>query len=288
MRAECLEHQNSSVLQEESSDIHEQTDNKTDDVFIQSYVKEQSSDMLYEYNSFPFFGCLPKYDEYDDDYCAEESNPTLARSEDQAQQPEPTDQPAHFSYEVKKESTERFDFSEGNLPFCFESFQFIRDNYHAINNQVSTYFNTDHLEERQIVAPVALPLDSQPRSTTKFQIEEDSEAAAYDQIIQVDPLHLGFQPSELFEEEEEEEEQPAQISQVPNEPVCNELQVSFHVLYDALADKLNDEINQCSSPLEGCEGQYQVVDSFSSPRHNSDPKPLYSSLFQPCSNVHML
>lgn len=92
MRAECLEHQNKSVLQEESSDIHEQTSNKTDDVFIQWYVKEQSPDMLYEYNSFPFFDSLPKYDEYDDDYepnnqitSTEESNPTLVGSEDQAQ-----------------------------------------------------------------------------------------------------------------------------------------------------------------------------------------------------------
>jgi len=166
MRAECLEHHNSSVLQEESSDIHEQTNNKTDDVFIQSYVKEQSPDMLYEYNSFPFFSCLPKYDEYDDDYepndqitSTEESNPTLERSEDQAQQPEPTDQLAHFSYELEKENAECFDFSEGTLRFCFESFQFIRDNYHAINNQVSTCFDTDHLEESQVLAPVALPLD---------------------------------------------------------------------------------------------------------------------------------
>ena len=95
---ECLEHHNRSVLREESSGIHEQTYNKTDDVFIQSYVKEQSPDMLYEYDSLPFLGYLPKYNEYDDDFepndqiiSAEESNPTLARSEDQAQQPGPTD-----------------------------------------------------------------------------------------------------------------------------------------------------------------------------------------------------
>jgi len=292
-RAECLEHKNSSVLQEESSDIHEQTNNKTDNVFIQSYVKEQSPDMLYEYNSFPFFSCFPKYDEYDDDYelhdqitSTEESNPTLARSEDQAQQPEPTDQPAHFSYEVEKENAECFDFSEGTLPFCFKSFQFIRDNYHVINNQVSTCFDTDHLEKSQILVPVALSLDLQPQSTTKYQIEEDPEAAAYDQMIQVDPLHLRFQPSEVFEQKEEE--QHAQINQIPNKPVCNDLQISFHVLSDASANNLNDEVNQCSSPLQSCEVQYQVVDSFSSPKHNSDPKPLYSSLFQPCNNVHML
>jgi len=126
----------------------------------------------------------------------------------------------------------------------------------------------------------------QPQSTTKDQIEEDPEAAADDQMTQVDPLHLCFQPSEAFKQEEEE--QPAQINLVPNKPVCNKLQVSFHVLYDALADKLNDERNLCSSPLESYEVQYQVVDSLSSPKHDSDPKPLYRSLFQPCNNVHML
>jgi len=151
---------------------------------------------------------------------------------------------------------------------------------------VSTCFDTDHLEESQTLAPIALPLDLQPQSVTKYQIEEDIEAAAYDQMIQVDPLPLFFHLSELFEEEKEEK--PARITQVPNEPICNELQVSFHVFYDASADKLNDEINQFSSPLEGWKVQYQVVDSLSSPRHDSNIKPLYISLFQPCSNVHML
>jgi len=57
---------------------------------------------------------------------------------------------------------------------------------------VSACFDTDHLEESQILAPVALPLDLQPQSVTKYQIEEDLEATAYDQMIQVDPLPLCF------------------------------------------------------------------------------------------------
>jgi len=91
MKVESLEHHNTSVVQEESSDIHEQTCHKTDNVFIQPFVKEQSPDMLYEYNSFHSFSCLPKYDEYDDYYepndqisLAEDSNPILAGSEVQA------------------------------------------------------------------------------------------------------------------------------------------------------------------------------------------------------------
>jgi len=96
-------------------------------------------------------------------------------------------------------------------------------------------------------------------------------------MTQVNPLHL--QPSEAFEQEEEE--QLAQTNQISNKPVCNKLQVSFYALHDALADKLNDEVNLRSSPLESCEVQYQMVDSLSSPKHNSDPETLYRSVFQP-------
>jgi len=57
-------------------------------------VKEQSPDMLCEYNSFHSFSCLPKYDEYFDDdnhndqiSLAEVSDPILAESNVQVQQP---------------------------------------------------------------------------------------------------------------------------------------------------------------------------------------------------------
>ena len=93
MKVECSEHQNRSVSQQESSDIHEQTCHKTDDIFIQPYMMEQSPDILYEYNSFHSFSCLPKYDEYFDDdehndqiSSVEESDPILAEREVQAQQ----------------------------------------------------------------------------------------------------------------------------------------------------------------------------------------------------------
>ena len=92
MKVECLEHQNIFVLQQESSDIHEKTCHKIDDIFIQPYMMEQSPDILYEYNSFPSFSCLPKYDEYfdDDDHndqigLAEGSEPSLAESNVQDQ-----------------------------------------------------------------------------------------------------------------------------------------------------------------------------------------------------------
>jgi len=87
IKVKCLEHQNRSVSQQESSDIHEQTYHKTEDVFIQPYVKERSPDMLCEYNSFHSFSCLPKYVEcFDDDNhsdqisLAEVSDPILVES----------------------------------------------------------------------------------------------------------------------------------------------------------------------------------------------------------------
>ena len=68
------------------------------------------------------------------------------------------------------------------------------------------------------------------------------------------------------------------ISQVPSGPVCNELQVSFQVLYDPFAGRLYDGINKLSFPLAGCKVQNQDVGDFQIQRHDSNPKPLYSSL----------
>jgi len=173
LKAEGLERQNTSVLQREEIDIHEQISPKSDDIFIEQYV-EESPDLLCEYNSFSSFSGLPKHDQYDDDYVseiqiipAEESEGSLGERRVQVQQPESIDQLDCFSYEKEEENAENFEASEGNLPFCFESFQFIRDNYHAVSNQVSTSFDIDHLEESQILAHSALPLVLQPQNATK-------------------------------------------------------------------------------------------------------------------------
>jgi len=75
------------------------------------------------------FHCLPKYDLYDDKYApqiqislVEQPEPILGESSVQVQQSEPSDQPDHFSYEEREENAENFEFNEGTLPFCFESF----------------------------------------------------------------------------------------------------------------------------------------------------------------------
>jgi len=85
------------------------------------------------------------------------------------------------------------------------------------------------------------------------------KAGIDDQKIQVDSLPLCFESSELFKEKEE---QLVEICQVPFEPMCNKVQESFQVLYDPTVDRLNDEINQNSSPLIDCESQKQDDNGF--------------------------
>lgn len=210
LKIEGLEHQNTSVLQREEIDIHEPISPKSDDIFTVQYMDE-SPDLLCEYHSFSSFSCLPKYDQYDEDYApqiqinlAEELEAFLGESNVQVLQPEPSDVLAHFNYEEREENAENFEANEGNLPFCFESFQFIKDNYHAVCNQMSTSFDISYLEESQILAHNALPLVLQPPNATKCQIlEEDLEAAACDQMIQAVSLPLYFESSKLFKEREE-------------------------------------------------------------------------------------
>jgi len=79
-----------------------------------------------------------------------------------------------------------------------------------------------------------------------------------------------------------------QICQVPSEPVCNKLQGSFHVLYNPLADKLNDGGKQASSSLTGYKGQNQDGGDFPIPRHESYPKHLYSCFIRLKNCVYIL
>ena len=105
---------------------------------------------------------------------------------------------------MEEESAENFETSEGTLPFCFESFQFIKDNYHAVRSQRSPSFDIDHLEDNQIFSQSSSPLVLQSQNAIEYQIvEEKLEAATYDQEVQVVSLPLCFESSELFKEKEE-------------------------------------------------------------------------------------
>lgn len=73
MKAECLDRQDTPVVQKEKIDIHKQIStnsiyHKSDDRFIEQYVEEQSPDLLCGSDNISSFSNLPKYDQYDDDY----------------------------------------------------------------------------------------------------------------------------------------------------------------------------------------------------------------------------
>ena len=67
----------------------------------------------------------------------------------QFQQIEDSNQLMQISHESEKERKENLEISEGSLPLCFASFQFIRDNYHAINNQQSLGILIDNKEDNE-------------------------------------------------------------------------------------------------------------------------------------------
>jgi len=60
----------------------------------------------------------------------------------------------------------------------------------------------------------------------------------------------------------EKEEQLVEIYEVPFEPIRNRLQQSFQVLYDSIADRLDDECNMNFSPLKTYESQNQYDNGF--------------------------
>ena len=106
----------------------------------------------------------------------------MGNKEIQVQQLERSDHLIHFSNEDEEESAENFEISEGTLPFCFASFQFIRDNCHTIRKQMSTSLGINCLEGNQIFVQKLSYLDLQPQNAIKCQVaKEDLEAGTYDQ-----------------------------------------------------------------------------------------------------------
>ena len=64
----------------------------------------------------------------------------------------------HISYGSDEESVENLEVSEGSLHICFTSFQFIKDNFHAVINQQSLRFDLDNQEDNEILDQSSLPL----------------------------------------------------------------------------------------------------------------------------------
>jgi len=108
---------------------------------------------------------LPQFDQYDDDYVlqteanlADKSTASLWEEELHFQQLEYSEQLMHISYDNDGESAANFEISERSLPFCFDSCQFMRDNFHAIKKNcqqvliwtilraMKTLFKTFHIQ----------------------------------------------------------------------------------------------------------------------------------------------
>lgn len=126
------------------------------DCFVDHLGEEITVDMTCMLDGVFYTDDLPQFDEYDDNYVlqtkaniADKSTTSLWAEEVHFQQLKYNDQPSHISYGSDEESAANFEVSEGSLPLCFDSFQFIRDNYHAIRNQMSTSLDLNHLESNE-------------------------------------------------------------------------------------------------------------------------------------------
>jgi len=109
------------------------------DCFVDHLGEERYVDMTCMLDDVFYTDNFPQFDQYDDDYVlqtedslAEKSTTSLWKEEVHFQQLEYSDYPMHISYDNDEESETNFEVSEGSFPFCFDSFQFIRDNLHAI------------------------------------------------------------------------------------------------------------------------------------------------------------
>ena len=159
----------------------------------------------------------------------------------------------HISYDSDEESEIFFEVSEGYFPFCFDLFQFIRDNIHAIRNQLSTSLDLDHLEGNEnLVQDFSYP-DLQPPNAIDFQVaDEDLEVGTYDQMIQDDSVPFCFESFQFLKgklHSISSNEQPVGNHVISSEPIENGLQQYFQVFQNPIADVLDDVCSQSLSPL---------------------------------------
>ena len=236
------------------------------DCFIDKLGEDRSVDLTCMLDDVFYSNDLPKFDQYDDDYVLQteaslvgKSTVGLWKEEVHFQTLEYSDQPMHINYGCEEESANFFEVSEGSLPFCFTSFQFIRDNFRAIRNQPSISFDIDHLEGNEILVQDFPYLDFQPPNAIECQVaDEDLEARTYDQMMQYDfvPLCLEsfqFLKGNLHSIPLIKDEQPVENHAISLEPIENGLQQYFQVFHDPIADVLDDIYSQSTSPLANYE-----------------------------------
>ena len=159
----------------------------------------------------------------------------------------------HISYDIDEESAAKFEVSEGSLPFCFDSFQFIKDNYHAIRNQMSTSLDLNHLERKENFVQDFSYSDLQPPNAIGCQVADESM-----EMIQEDSLPFCFESFQFLKgnfhsPSSVKNEQHVGNHIITMEPIENGLQQSFQIFHDPIADVLDEVCSQSLSPLTTCE-----------------------------------
>ena len=100
--------------------------------FIDQLAEEIFLDLICMFYDITHFDDLPKYDKYDDDYVFKIKVDSSSQSSTRFQHFKEDSQLTHVVYGSEEESVENLEVSEEYLPLFFTSFQFIRDNFHAI------------------------------------------------------------------------------------------------------------------------------------------------------------
>jgi len=231
------------------------------DCFIDHCEEERAVDMMCMFDDD-----LPRFDQYDDDYVlqteanlADKSAASLWEEKVHFQQLEYNVQPSHISYDIDEESAANFEVSEGSLPFCFDSCQFIRDNFHAIRNQLSTSLDLDHLESNENFVQDFSYSDLQPPNAIGCQVaDEGMEVDILDQMIQEGSLPFCFESFQflkgnLHSPYSVKNEQHVDNHVITIEPIEMGLQQSCQVFHDPIADVLDEVCSQSFSPLTTCE-----------------------------------
>ena len=155
-----------------------------------------------------------------------------------------------------------FEVSEGSLPFCFDSCQFIRDNYHAIRNQMST----SHLESNENFVQDFSYSDLQPPKAIDCQVAaEDLEVDTHDLMIQGDSVPFCFESiqflkgrlhSKSFNVEDETD------NKILEQPVASDLQppneIEGQIIDEGVAAEIPDLMMQEDS-IPFCFQAFQFI-----------------------------
>ena len=194
------------------------------DCFVDHLGEERTVDMTCMIDDMFYTDDLPHYDQYDDDYVlqtnanlADKPAASLWEEKVHFQQLEYNVQPSHISYDIDEQSAAKLEVSEGSMPFCFDSFQFIRDNYHEIRNQMSTSLDLNHLESNENFVQDFSYSDLQPPKAIDCQVAaEDLEVDTHDLMIQGDSVPFCFESFQFLKgrlHSKSSNEQPITIQQ---------------------------------------------------------------------------